>query len=178
MDDHLQSILNDVKIEAFTLEEDGNFPNNNRLPVLLYRKAMNPSGNLAMQFESILNGNGWGGSWRNGIFAYHHYHSTAHEVLAVYSGSVRVQLGGPNGKKVDLGVGDIVILPAGTAHKRLSSSGDFGVIGAYPHGQENYDMNYGRDGERPETDRNIEKVALPDKDPIYGEEGPLTRYWE
>ncbi len=168
----------EVSIDTFKLGEDGNFPNNKKLPVLLFRQVMESSGNLAIQFESMIAGNGWSGSWRNGIFPYHHYHSTAHEVLAVYSGSVRVQLGGPNGKLVDLKAGDVVVLPAGTAHKRLDSSGDFGVIGAYPRGQENYDMNYGREEERPETDRNIEKVALPEADPIYGEKGPLTRYWE
>ncbi len=28
------------------------------------------------------------------FFEFHHYHSTAHEVLVVYSGSAKVQLGG------------------------------------------------------------------------------------
>lgn len=168
----------ELNVDTFKLGEDDNFPNNRKLPVLLYHQVLKGSGNLAAQFESMIAGNGWGGAWRNGIFSYHHYHSTAHEMLAVYSGSVEVQLGGPNGKVVELKAGDVVILPAGTAHKRSSSSGDFGVIGAYPRGQENYDMNYGKDGERPETDRNIEKVGLPDADPVYGDDGPLLKYWK
>lgn len=171
-------ILNENNVQRFKLHEDANFPNNRRLPVLLYRNVLEMNGDLAGQFESLIEDSGWSGVWRNGIFGYHHYHSNAHEVLAVYSGSVTVQLGGPNGRPFDLSAGDLVILPAGTAHKRLASSGDFGVIGAYPRGQENYDMNYGRDGERPRTDKNIERVPLPVADPVYGESGPLMRYWK
>lgn len=170
-------MLNESNTDAFRLNEDGNFPNNKRLPVLLYHDVLKSKDNLAWQFESLIAGNGWSGAWRNGIFGYHHYHSNAHEMLAVYSGSVTVQLGGPNGKIFDLSAGDVVVLPAGTAHKRLSSSGNFGVIGAYPAGQENYDMNYGRNDERPQTDRNIEQVSLPEADPIYGGEGPLVHHW-
>ena len=171
-------ILNEKNVQTFILDEDGNFPNNRRLPVLLYHDVLKTKDNPTGQLESLIMGNGWSGAWRNGIFGYHHYHSNAHEVLAVYSGSVTVQLGGPNGKTFDLSAGDVVVLPAGTAHKRLSSFGNFGVIGAYPGGQEDYDLNYGREGERPQTDRNIEQVSLPDADPIYGENGPLMRYWK
>ncbi len=171
-------ILNEKNVQTFILDEDGNFPNNRQLPVLLYRNVLKSKDNLAGQFESLLAGNGWSGTWRNGIFGYHHYHSNAHEVLAVYSGSVTAQLGGPDGQPFDLSAGDVVVLPAGTAHKRLSSAGNFGVIGAYPKGQENYDMNYGREDERPQTDQNIERVSLPEADPIYGENGPLMRYWK
>jgi uncharacterized protein YjlB len=72
--------------------------------------------------------------------------------------------------------GDAVIIPAGVAHKRISSSFDFRVVGAYPQGQM-WDMNYGKDSERPQADINIQKVPLPSSDPIYGNNGPLMSEW-
>ena len=70
-----------------------------------------------------------------------------------------------------------MILPAGTAHKNLGASADFGVVGAYPEGQE-MDMCYGKPGERPEADRNIEEVPKPKTDPVYGTAGPLLELWK
>jgi uncharacterized protein YjlB len=103
-------------------------------------------------------------------------HCKAHEVLGVYRGSAKVQLGGQKGLVVDIHAGDVIIMPAGFAHKNLSPSADFGVVGAYPEGQD-WDMNYGKPGERPGADRNIERVALPKQDPIYGAGGPLLEKW-
>lgn len=39
------------------------------------------------------------------------------------------------------------------------------------------DMNYGKPGERPRTDENIARVALPAFDPIFGKSGPLIDHW-
>ena len=165
------------EIAAHPLGEDGAFPNNARVPLLLYQGIIElPSDDPARIFEELFRYNGWHGTWRNGIYGYHHYHSTAHEVLGVYSGTATVQLGGPNGITVSLRPGDVVIIPAGVAHKNLSSSPDFGVVGAYPAGQE-WDMNHGRPGERPDTDQNIARVPVPSTDPIHGPGGPLTERW-
>jgi uncharacterized protein YjlB len=158
------------------LEDDGIFPNS-RLPLVLYRLAVKLAGHdPAAAFEQLFVENGWAGSWRNGIYPYHHYHSTAHEVLGVYRGSAKVQLGGEHGVVHEVRPGDVIIIPAGVAHKNLGSSGDFGVVGAYPHGQ-NPDMNYGRPGERPTSDGNIRRVALPKADPLCGIDGPLLEQW-
>jgi mannose-6-phosphate isomerase-like protein (cupin superfamily) len=73
--------------------------------------------------------------------------------------------------------GDVVIIPAGVAHKNLGASRDFGVVGAYPAGQD-YDMNYGKHGERPRVDENIARVPLPESDPVFGSDGPLLNYWK
>ena len=152
------------------------FPNS-RLPLLLYRMAVKlPGQDPAKIFEQLFAANGWHGSWRNGIYPYHHYHSTAHEVLGVYRGSAKVQLGGERGVVHDLGPGDVVIIPAGVAHKNLGSSGDFGVVGSYPQGQ-NQDMKYGRPGERATADYNIERVSLPKADLLYDIDGPLLEQW-
>jgi uncharacterized protein YjlB len=156
---------------------DGTFPNNERLPLLLYPGAIKSSGrDVARSAEDLFHKHHWGGSWRNGIFNYHHYHSTAHEVLGVFSGTAKVRLGGPVGPEFDLRSGDVVVIPAGVAHRNLGSSADFGVVGAYPAGQK-WDLNYGEDGERPQTDRNIAEVPLPEMDPVFGATGPLVQLW-
>ncbi len=150
---------------------------NSRLPVLLYQGALNlPKDDPAAAIEALLRANQWGNDWRNGIFTYHHYHSTAHEVLFVYSGSAKVQLGGEDGLTETINTGDVIIIPAGVGHKNLGASSDFHVVGAYPP-QQNVDMNYGKSGERPRTDENIARLALPLTDPVFGKTGPLLEHW-
>lgn len=159
------------------LTDDGTFPNNGKLPLLIYKGAIDiPNQNPAGAVERIFHDNGWGGSWRNGIYSYHHYHSTAHEVLGIYGGVVDVQLGGPTGFTIEGKAGDVIIIPAGVAHKNLGSSNDFRCVGAYPPGQ-SWDMNYGKPGERPKTDENIVNVPLPGTDPVYGIDGQLVKSW-
>ena len=89
--------------------------------------------------------NGWGGSWRNGIFPFHHYHSTSHEVLGIARGSARVRFGGEKGQTVEVAAGDVVVIPAGVGHKNEGSSPDLLVIGAYPEGRD-YDLCRGEPG--------------------------------
>lgn len=164
-------------VTAERLADDGTYPNNERLPVLVFRAAIDiSSDDPAEAVEAMFRRNGWGGAWRNGIYAYHHYHSTAHEVLGVARGTARVQLGGDDGPLFDVEAGDALVIPAGVAHKNLGSSIDFLVVGAYPEGQ-SFDMNYGKPGERPQADRNIEQTPLPEADPVYGKEGPLRKRW-
>lgn len=153
------------------LKDDGTYPNNS-LPVLLWRQGVPITGDSGAEtIERRFEQNGWGGTWRNGIFTYHHYHATAHEVLGIARGSVTVQLGGPSGKIVELAAGDVVLLPAGTSHKNLGQSDDLLVIGAYPPGQRP-DILRGEPGERPDADRRISVVPLPDRDPVAGTKGP------
>ena len=86
-------------------------------------------------------------------------------------------MGGENGITLTVRRGDVVVIPAGMAHKNLGASSDFRVVGAYPRGQ-SPDMCYGKAGERPQTVRNIAKVQLPLKDPVYGIDGPLKEHWD
>lgn len=161
---------------SHVLADDGTFPNS-RLPLVVFQGVFVTSGgDPARQIEESVQRNGWRGGWRNGIYAYHHYHSTAHETLGVYRGAATVQLGGPRGITVEVRTGDVVVIPAGVAHKNLGQSQDFAVVGVYPAGQQP-DMNYGRPGERPEADTRIARVALPRRDPVYGIDGPLVRLW-
>ena len=83
---------------------------------------------------------GWGGSWVDGIFDFHHFHSTSHEALAVVAGSAVVGVGGPQGEAFEVAAGDVLVLPAGTGHRRATAREGFTVVGAYPAGQEDYDV--------------------------------------
>jgi uncharacterized protein YjlB len=163
-------------IELYRLADDGVIPNNAALPLIVYRGALPPSGDVAAKFEALFARNGWSGGWRAGIFTYHHYHSTAHEVLGVASGQARVRFGGESGESVEVRTGDVVVVPAGVGHKRESASADLVVIGAYPEGRRP-DLNTGKSGERPNVLGNIARVPVPTADPVFGPTGPLTEHW-
>ena len=157
----------------YRFEDDTVFPNS-RLPVLIYRAAIaTPKG---AAFEELFEAHDWSSAWRNGLYTVHHYHSTAHEVLGIFQGWVTARLGGPRGQTVRLEAGDVVVIPAGVAHKNDGASSDFRVVGAYPDGT-GPDMQYGKPGERPGTDRNIAAVPSPAADPVHGHAGPLIRLW-
>jgi uncharacterized protein YjlB len=51
------------------------------------------------------------------------------------------------------------------------------VVGAYPRGQEDYDLLRGDPAELEEAVANIERVELPAADPVHGENGPLVELW-
>jgi uncharacterized protein YjlB len=156
------------------LADDGTIPNS-PLPLLLYAGAVEADVGPA-HLEQVLRQNNWLGLWRNGVFPYHHYHSTSHEVLACAAGEATVLFGGPSGRELSVAAGDVVVIPAGVAHKRIAASGDFLVIGGYPDGR-SWDMNYGRPNERSAALANIRAVPLPDTDPLSGPDGPLVELW-
>ena len=148
---------------------------NSRLPVLIYRQALaRDKPDKAGGFERLFEENGWRGIWRNGVFDYDHFHSNAHEVLGVAQGKATLQLGGDGGKAIEVEAGDALVLPAGTGHRRISKSENFVVIGAYPPGQEHYDICRARS---PEAELRIGEVPLPETDPVGGANGTLRRFW-
>jgi uncharacterized protein YjlB len=61
-------------------------PNNPRLPLIVYRGALETSGDTAASCVALFDRNGWIGAWRNGVYSHHHYHSSAHEVLGIVAG--------------------------------------------------------------------------------------------
>ena len=163
------------KIETHFFTDDGTVPNN-RLPLVLYRGALGDEGDLAVRCEDMFEANGWPGAWRNGIYGHHHYHSTAHEVLGIARGSARVRLGGEHGATVELRQGDVVVIPAGVAHKCESASGDLLVIGSYPKGQRP-DICRADTASHDKSAGNVARVALPGSDPVTGAAGPLLDCW-
>ena len=177
VEEKITDLLNEPQVSAHNLKDDVAIPNNPKLPLLIYQGALNlPEEDPASAIEHLLASNHWDGSWRNGIYNYHHYHSTAHEVLVVYRGTATVQLGGEKGITQIIRPGDALIIPAGVGHKNLGSSPHFAIVGAYPKGQD-WDMCYGKPAERPKADQNIARVPLPKTDPLYGKDGPLLDHW-
>ncbi|BCP54352.1 hypothetical protein K32_29690 [Kaistia sp. 32K] len=157
--------------------DQGDVPNNPELPLILYREALAEAPDRATAFERLFVSHGWGGTWRNGIYPFHHYHSTAHEVLGIAAGSATVQLGGDKGERIELKAGDAVLIPAGVGHKQLSSSPDLLVIGAYPVGQK-WDLIRADDVVDGAAVRaRIAAVPMPESDPILGSTGPLASLW-
>jgi uncharacterized protein YjlB len=165
-----------IEPAIFRFADDGAVPNN-RLPFLVYRGAIDARHNLATAIERTFERNGWGhGMWRNGIYPFVHYHSQVHEVLGIAAGTARVRFGGSNGEELDVEAGDIAVLPAGTGHQRLSSTPDLLVIGAYPP-DGRYDLCRGTSAEHARALGTIPRVPVPETDPLFGADGPLTRLW-
>jgi uncharacterized protein YjlB len=166
----------DARCDALMLAPNGWVPNNTRLPVLIWHGALDPrEGDLAARFEALFTHNGWPAQWRDGIFDYHHYHSTAHEALGIASGDAEVILGGPKGRVIALSAGDALVLPAGTGHCLLTSGRRFQVIGAYPPGQQ-WDIR--REAIDDDARRAMEALPFPSSDPIGGDGGPLVSLWK
>jgi uncharacterized protein YjlB len=163
-----------VKPEIHRFDDDGGIPNS-RLPVLVYSGPVESDAGPAA-FETLFAEHGWLGAWRDGIFPFHHFHSTAHEVLGIAAGTAEVLLGGPSGRRFRLAAGDVVVLPAGTGHCNTGSSDDLLVVGAYPNGMD-WDLRRGDPAEHSEVLANIARVPLPDQDPVGGEDGPLVGLW-
>jgi uncharacterized protein YjlB len=119
---------------------------------------------------------GWLGAWVDGVFPFHHFHSTAHEVLGIVAGTATVILGDPDGRRFHVGRSDVLVLPARTGHCNAGSSADLLVVGAYPNGMR-WDLRRGDPSERDEVLANIAAVPLPATDPVHGSGGPLNDLW-
>ncbi|WGS53168.1 cupin [Paraburkholderia sp. D15] len=150
-------------------------PNNRKLPVVIYRRALLPkSGDLAAAFELLFERNDWPPQWRDGIFDYHHFHATAHEVLGIADGAAQVIVGGPGGRVVNLSAGDALLLPAGTGHCLQAHERHFLVVGGYPAGQQ-WDIR--RDALSADELAAMEALPFPSLDPVDGKLGPLVQFW-
>jgi uncharacterized protein YjlB len=143
---------------------------NSGLPTLIFRALLPQSASAkARIFRRTFKKNGWVGIWTDTIYDYTHFHSNAHEVLGIATGKVTLRLGGEAGRLVRLKAGDMLVLPAGVGHRRISDDRGLKVVGAYPRGQAHFDMK--------RTGRAIPKVRLPETDPFQGESGPVIRIW-
>jgi len=160
---------------AHLLAPSGAIPNHPRWPLLVYPRALpDPT---PEDFEALFTRNRWPAAWRNGVFPFHHYHSNAHEVLGIYEGEVTVQFGGEGGVEVAAKPGDVIVLPAGTGHKKISSRGALGVVGAYPEGA-NPDTCMPPFARTVKNAQSIIRVGLPLGDPVHGTGGPLFEHWK
>jgi uncharacterized protein YjlB len=158
---------------TFTFADDGAIPNS-KLPLLVYRQAV-PADPAAI--ERIFTANRWPAAWRDSVHPFHHFHSDAHEVLGVASGSGKVLFGGPSGQVLEVSAGDVVVVPAGVGHCRESKTDDLLIVGAYPDNTVRRDLRRGNPAEHQEVVRNVTAVSMPMADPVSGAAGPLVRIW-
>jgi uncharacterized protein YjlB len=161
--------------ELLHLSRNGWVPNNDQLPVLLYRGAFPSAGSdPAATFEHTFTRNGWPSQWRNDVYTFHHYHSTAHEILGFAAGRARLVLGGEGGLEIAVQAGDVIVLPAGCGHCKLNSTPDFLAVGAYPPNQ-NWDIC--RSAPSPADLDRLRHLPFPKSDPVTGPSGALTKHW-
>jgi len=174
----LPGLVREREPRLFHFNDDGVVPNHPRWPLVVYRNAVKlpEAFDPAAVFEDLFAQNGWGDSWRNGVYDYLHYHSRIHEVMGVARGSSVVQFGGKEGREITVKRGDVVVLPAGTGHQCLSASEDFLVVGAYP-ATGTYDVFRTSPEEHAKALKTVPKVPPPRRDPVYGKDGPLLRLW-
>ncbi|HTP84116.1 MAG TPA: cupin domain-containing protein [Alphaproteobacteria bacterium] len=167
-----------VRIDQYLFGDDGKFPNNRDLPLLVYRgvldrQAKDPAGDC----ERLFARHRWTGAWRNGIYDYDHFHATAHEVLGIVRGEVRVRFGGEGGRVVEVHAGDVVVIPAGVGHRNMGASPDLVVVGAYPDGDGEPEICTGKGREHEHALKTVPQVPMPAQDPVFGEAGPLRERW-
>jgi uncharacterized protein YjlB len=158
-----------MRLEIWVAPPGDRIPNHPSFPVLIYHgvaaAADGPDAARALFGE-----HGWGGSWVDGVFDFHHFHSTSHEALAVVAGAATLELGGPQGEAFDVAAGDVLVLPAGTGHRRATARDGFTVVGAYPAGQERYDLLRGESAVEVAAARErIAALGAPPEDPVGGE---------
>jgi uncharacterized protein YjlB len=158
-----------MRLETWPAPPGDRIPNHPSFPVLIYREVDAAAGE-ADGARALFAGHGWGGSWVDGVFDFHHFHSTSHEALAVVAGAARLELGGPQGEAFDVSAGDVLVLPAGTGHRRATARAGFTVVGAYPAGQEDYDLLRGESAAEVEAARErIAALPAPPEDPVGGD---------
>ena len=99
-------------------------------------------------------------------------------MLANLGRQVEVQFGGEAGPVVSFLPGSVVVIPAGGGHCRLSGAGDLVIVGAYPEGQEGWDLKRADSpADYAIAKAEIARVGLPGQDPVTGGRGPLFEYW-
>jgi uncharacterized protein YjlB len=148
-----------MKLETWHAPPGDEIPNHPSFAVLVYR-------GVEEDPRALFAAHGWGGSWVDGVFDFHHFHSTSHEALGVLAGSAVLELGGPQGSSFEVSAGDVLVLPAGTGHRRATARNGFTVTGAYPAGQEDYDLLRAADDA---ARSRIARVPVPEQDPVGGE---------
>lgn len=170
-------ILEDCTQPCYVLDElipaTDHFPNNDLLPLLVYKGAfaLKPEDTESVIINRFKK-NGYTNHWVGDVYDYDHFHATTHEVLAVFSGNADILFGGLH--CVEVNRGDVMIIPAGVAHKKTKSSDNFQCVAAYPEGHH-------VDNHRKETTDDgatIAAVAVPAKDPVYGTDPAyMKKYW-
>lgn len=130
--------MDDVK--AYYIKPTKLVPNSH-LPLLHYRQAFKTKTSLSGDVFDTFSTNGWETQWINryGPTQPSHYHSAAHECMAVLSGHATIRFGVADlsddldanttgsswedgGIELQAQTGDVFVIPAGVAHKTYNAS--------------------------------------------------------
>jgi uncharacterized protein YjlB len=155
-----------MEVESHHLSPAAGIPNS-LLPLLVLRQAVSAEEASAEAMAQRFRDHGWQGTWVYTVFDYWHYHLAGHEVLGCVAGEASIGFGGDAGIVAPMRPGDVVVIPAGVGHRRLSATADFAVVGAYPPGQNGAITRAGA----VDHDTAIEQIAalaLPERDPVTG----------
>ncbi|KAL2276180.1 hypothetical protein FJTKL_01342 [Diaporthe vaccinii] len=154
---------------------------NNRLPVLHYRNVL-PSPVSEDSTIKFLTANEWEhrGTW--GHIDIRHFHPKSHECYGIFRGPSTLLVGqiqAGQGARIDVSAGDVIVLPAGTAHSSLKSSSDYRYIGVYPTGCPRWRNKFGKNPAESFRDV-IDQVDMPVADPVYGKDGtpPILQFFQ
>jgi uncharacterized protein YjlB len=152
------------------VSDDGTFPNNDKYPVLIYQDAYHGSSKEAT--KCMERDREWTSPWTWGIFSYHHYHSTAWELLVCIRGTASVRMGGPSGPTLSIRRGDLILIPPGISHQQIQDEDGFALLGSYPLKDCSASWTGSVDtlnGPPTKIQRdNIRACPVPGKDPIFG----------
>ncbi|KAL4798113.1 hypothetical protein BDV19DRAFT_386769 [Aspergillus venezuelensis] len=133
-----------VEVKQYHLSPTNLIPNSPR-PLLHYKNVLSKSPNSShcspTQVWDLFTKNGWNVQWifRYGPTQLSHYHSQAHECMAVLSGTATIRFGvgdtsedlgastyGParesGGIELQAEAGDVFVIPAGVAHKTYNTA--------------------------------------------------------
>jgi uncharacterized protein YjlB len=147
------------------------------LPVLIYGGVLESEDDLETVLKRVFSENGWNDNHRRSISNKDQFHLRSHEVLGIVDGSASVLLGGPLGKTIELRKGDLLLLPAGTAHKMIVGSSDFKVVSAVPEGQEKDELVDERRVPDQYCGQIVQATLRPKTDPLFGYKGPVFDFW-
>ncbi|KAH6696842.1 hypothetical protein F5X68DRAFT_219310 [Plectosphaerella plurivora] len=166
-----------MPVECFMLSPTPDAPNS-PLPVLVYRNVL-PTPRDEESATAFLTRHAWEkrGTW--GHIDIRHFHPNSHECYGIFRGHSTLLIGKiqeGRGQEIPVNQGDVILLPAGTAHSSLESSPDYRYIGVYPEGCPKWRNETGK-SHSSKFVTEVRDVAMPTEDPIYGAQGPLLRLW-
>ncbi|KAI1750660.1 RmlC-like cupin domain-containing protein [Xylaria castorea] len=166
----------DLKVLKHQIPACNMIPNTSiqRKPLLIYESVF-PNA-TAFKIESLLSDTGVvTPQWRATMYAMSHFHSMSHKVLSVTNGKATICFGyedNPGRIMRDIEKGDLIIIPAGVAHRLYAILEEgFEMDGSYSKGY-NCDTCYGIPDEGWKIER-IKELPWFDLDPIYGDKGPV-----
>ncbi|KAF3391869.1 hypothetical protein EIK77_004175 [Talaromyces pinophilus] len=170
-----------IKVSRHLIPAWRSFPNTSiqNKPLLIYHSAFDKGVSASQVSDHLKKVDVVVPQWQYSMYKQTHFHSTTHEVLCVVSGRARLCFGGeenPGQVEPVVEAGDVMIVPAGVAHRLLEDqSGSFTMVGSYPKGK-NWDMCYGAGDENEDEIRSaISQLDWFDQDPIYGRDGPAIQ---